>query len=279
MTTEIAPASAPLGDYVTPDRVVQTMSDFGKKKAGLSTGNLVVRGIMSGGFLAFATSVSFQVIAEGAPAWVGGLLFPIGFCILILLQFELVTGNFAFVPTALFDGRVSFGRMMRNWTWVFIGNLIGSLLYAFALYASLTKFGSVDPGPLAEVLVHKAESKTVAYQEVGVAAGMGAAFVKAILCNWMVATGTVMALVSTSTVGKIVGMWLPISAFFVMGYEHSVVNMFVIPSGILFGDSVTIGDWWVWNQVVVTLGNIVGALVLVAMVLYFAHGAKNAKKA
>lgn len=268
-------ANTNTSDYVTPDQVVIDMATLGKKKASLPVKDLLIRGAMSGGLLAFATSVSFAAISEGAPPFVGALLFPVGFCILILLGFELVTGNFALIPVAVLDGKTTGKQMIRNWCWVFIGNLIGSVAYAAALYASLTKFGHVEAGPLGDVLVAKAEAKTIAYAHVGAMAGVSTAFVKAILCNWMVATGTVMALVSRTVTGKIVAMWLPIFAFFAMGFEHSVVNMFVIPAGIMFGDTVSVSDWWVWNEIIVTLGNIVGAAILVGMVLYITHGKKK----
>ena len=83
-------------------------------------------------------------------------------------------------------------------------------------------------------------------------------FFKAVLCNWMVTMGVVMAMTSTSTTGKIVAMWLPIMTFFAQGFEHSVVNMFVIPAGMLFGAHVSLRQWWLWNQIPVTLGNITG---------------------
>lgn len=260
-------------DYVAPEQVTLDMAAKGAAKATLPIRDLLIRGFMSGMILAFATSVALTAVSGGSPLWVGALLFPLGFVILMLLGFELVTGNFALIPTALFAGKATFSGLLRNWGWVFFANLVGSLVYAVLLYWSTTKFGHVDGGDLGKELIARAESKTIAYQEVGTAAGVGTAFIKAVLCNWMVATGAVMMLVSKSVIGKIAGIWLPIFAFFAMGFEHSVVNMFVIPAGILFGhgETVTVADWWQWNQITVTLGNIVGALVLVGMVMYYTH--------
>lgn len=264
-------ASSRIQDYVPPDQLVTTMSDYGTKKAGLALRDLLIRGFMSGMILGFATSVALTIVSEGSPAWVGALLFPIGFVLLVLLGFELVTGNFALVPVALFDRRVTGVRMLRNWSWVFLANLVGSVTYALLFYVAVTKFGQADAGAIGELIVTRAESKTLAYAEVGTAAGIGTAFVKAVLCNWMVATGTVMGLISTSVIGKVAAMWLPIFAFFALGLEHSVVNMFLIPGGILFGNTITVADWWEWNQVTVTLGNAVGAFFLVALVMYTTH--------
>ena len=87
----------------------------------------------------------------------------------------------------------------------------------------------------------------------------------------MVCLGVVMALTSQSTVGKIAAMWLPIITFFGQGFEHSVVNMFVIPTGMLLGAKVTMSDWWLWNQIPVTLGNLVGGLLFTGLFLYWTY--------
>jgi tetratricopeptide (TPR) repeat protein len=104
------------------------------------------------------------------------------------------------------------------------------------------------------------------------AAGWATSFVKAIACNWLVTTGTVLAFASRSTAGKIAAMWLPIAIFFAHGYEHSVVNMFVIPAGMLLGARVGLSDWWLWNQIPVTLGNILGGAVFTGLALWYTHG-------
>jgi formate/nitrite transporter FocA (FNT family) len=91
----------------------------------------------------------------------------------------------------------------------------------------------------------------------------------------MVCLGVVMAMTSKSTIGKIVGAWLPIFTFFAQGFEHSIVNMFVIPAGILFGAKATIADWWIWNQIPVTIGNFVGGSIFTGFALYLTYGRKN----
>jgi len=267
------PVSGPsaVEDYVTPDEVTEGMIAKGAAKSRLSVKDMLIRGFMSGMLLGFATSVALTAVADGSPFWVGALLFPLGFVILMLLGFELVTSYFVLIPTAGFAGQVTWAQMLRAFAWVFLANLIGSLTYAVLLYWITTKFGHTDAGAFGQVIVERAEAKTLAYKEAGTAAGVATAFIKAILCNWMVATGAIMLLVSRSVIGKIVGIWLPIFAFFAMGFEHSVVNMFLIPAGILFGNTVTIADWWEWNQITVTLGNIVGAVLFGAMAMYYTH--------
>jgi len=106
--------------------------------------------------------------------------------------------------------------------------------------------------------------------------GWAAAFVKGILCNWMVTVGVLLGLISRSTIGKIAAMWLPITTFFAQGYEHSVVNMFVIPAGKFLGATVSVGNWWLWNQIPVTLGNILAGAVLTGLAMYATFSPRGA---
>jgi formate/nitrite transporter FocA (FNT family) len=114
------------------------------------------------------------------------------------------------------------------------------------------------------------QAKTLGYAALG-GRGLLSAVGKAILCNWMVTLGVVMAMTSQATGGKIAAMWLPILTFFAQGFEHSVVNMFAIPAGMLLGAPVSLGHWWLWNQVPVTLGNIAGGVVLTGLALHYTH--------
>jgi formate/nitrite transporter FocA (FNT family) len=150
---------------------------------------------------------------------------------------------------------------------VFLGNLLGSIAYGALLAIALTSMGQVAPAGVAASIVKAAEAKTIGYEALGFA-GLVTSFVKAVLCNWLVCLGVVMAMTSTSTVGKIAAAWLPIVTFFAQGFEHAVVNMFIIPTGMLMGAKVSIFQWWVWNQIPVTLGNIVGGLLFTGLALY-----------
>jgi formate/nitrite transporter len=257
-------------DYVKPLDVVKAMLAAGEAKAGLSIKDLLIRGFLSGALLGFATSLAVTATAQTNAPIVGALLFPVGFVMIVLLGLELVTGSFALVPLAAVDGRRSWSDVGRNLTWAFVGNLLGSLAYGALLYGALTHCGTEVPAGLALKIVAAAEAKTTAYAAHG-GAGMATVIVKAVLCNWMVCLGVVMAMVSQSTIGKIVAMWLPVLTFFAQGFEHSVVNMFVIPTGMMLGAKVSLGDWWWWNQLPVTLGNLVGGLLFTGLFLYWTY--------
>ena len=94
-------------------------------------------------------------------------------------------------------------------------------------------------------------------------------FIRAMLCNWMVSTGVVGAMISTSVGGKVIAMWMPIMVFFAMTFEHSVVNMFLFPSGILMGANFNWADYFLWNEIPTILGNIVGGLAFTGPHLVF----------
>ena len=256
-----------MADYVRPMDVVQEAVELAKRKSELSIRDMLIRGILAGAFLGYATSLVFVILSQGLPPIVGAILFPVGFVILVLLGLELVTGNFALLPAGVMAGKIRITKLLRNWAWVYLGNLIGSLLYAVLFYLAITNWRTGNGGAIADLLKQAAQKKTVAYMALG-SSGWATAMVKAVLCNWMVTIGAMLALVSRSTVGKIAAMWLPIMTFFALGFEHSVVNMFLIPSGMMLGAPISVGQALLWNLLPVTLGNVVAGTLLTGMSLY-----------
>ena len=252
--------------YVKPDAVVDQMVAVGGAKAQLAVKDLLVRGFLAGALLGFATTLAFTGTLQTKTGLVGALIFPVGFVMIVLLGLELVTGNFALVPLAVREGKSTVGALTFNWSWVFVGNLIGSVAYAL-----LFTFALAPDSELARQIVSISEAKTLGYARLG-AHGMAIAVTKGVLCNWMVTLGVVMAMTSQSTMGKIAAMWLPIMTFFAQGFEHSVVNMFVIPAGMVLGAHVSFADWWIWNQIPVTLGNIVGGAIFTGVALHVTYG-------
>jgi formate transporter len=254
-------------DYICPKDLVQEAVQLAKKKSELPVRDMLIRGILAGAFLGYATSLVFMVTSQGLPPVVGAILFPVGFVILVLLGLELVTGNFALLPTGWMAGTVRPTGLLRNLVWVYLGNLIGSLLYAVLFYLAITNWRTGNGGAIAELVKQTALKKTAVYASLG-ASGWGAALVKGILCNWMVTIGAVLALASRSMLGKIGAMWLPIMTFFALGFEHSVVNMFVIPSGMIFGAPISLSQFLFWNLLPVTIGNILAGAFFTGAALY-----------
>jgi formate/nitrite transporter len=258
-------------DYVAPAELTRSMLDAAGHKAALPPGQVLLRSMLSGALLGMATTLAYTVTSQGLPPIAGAVLFPAGFVIIIVLGLELVTGSFAIVPMALVGGRGTMLHVLRNLFFGYLGCLIGSVIYAALFAAVETQFHHVGAPPLALLVNTAAEGKTLAYAKMG-HTGLAVAFLKGVLCNWMVCTASILSFSSTSTFGKILACWLPIMMFFAQGFEHSVVNMFVIPAGMMMGAHVSVFDWLYWNQIPVTLGNIVGGLLFVSIPLYLAYG-------
>ncbi len=262
-------------DYISPKEVAGAMMNTAIYKSSLPVKDLLIRGALSGALLAISVTLALLATSQTGLGLVGAFVFPVGFVIIVILGLELVTGSFSLVPLAWFEGKINFKAMANNLFWVFLGNLVGSVLFAILFWAASTETGqSSQLGNIEQGLVLISEKKTLGYSVHGVA-GLFSAFVKAILCNWMVCMGVVMSMTSKSTLGKILAAGIPIFIFFALGYEHAVVNMFVIPAGMMFGAKVTISDWWLCNQLIVTAGNIVGGLLFTGMAIYYTYHQKE----
>lgn len=262
-------------DYVSPKDVAAMMMQAAVVKSSLQVRDLLIRGCLSGALLAISVTLACLATTQTGFSLLGALVFPVGFIIIVLLGLELVTGSFSLVPLAYFERAISRKTMLRNLFWVFTGNLIGSVLFALLFWCASSEMGTVSQaGPIEKMLMAIAEKKTLGYAAHG-GAGLFAAFIKAILCNWMVCMGVVLAMTSQSTFGKIVAAAIPIFIFFALGYEHAVVNMFVIPVGMMFGAPVDFSDWWLYNQLIVTFGNIIGGLFFTGMSIFYTFGKKK----
>ena len=257
-------------DYVKPADVATAMVETGRRKLALGPIDLMVRGGLAGAILAAATSLAITGTVQTGQPLVGALIFPVGLILIVLLGLDLVTGSFGLLPLPLLGNEKGSGVMLANWGFVFLGNLIGSVVYGALLVIALTNFGNTPVAGVAAKIASIAEAKTVGYAAFGFG-GMVTVFVKGILCNWMVCLAIVAAMTSNSTVGKIACAWMPVFIFFAQGFEHSVVNMFLIPTGMMLGAKVSVFDWWFWNQIPVTLGNLVGGFIFTGLAIYLTH--------
>jgi formate/nitrite transporter len=262
-------------DYVKPEDVAISMLSAGASKLRLSPGDLLIRGALSGAILGVATTLALTgAVTTGQPI-VGAVIFPVGLVSIVLMGLELVTGSFALVPLPWVEGRADLGQVVKNWAWVMLGNLVGAVAYALLASIVLTNLWTSAPAGVAAKIASAAEAKTIGYAALG-AAGFITCFVKAVLCNWMVCLAVVLAMTTTSAIGKIVAAWLPIFIFFAQGFEHLVVNFFLIPAGMMMGAKVSIVDWIVWNAIPVTAGNIVGGFLFTGLAIYWTfRPAKN----
>jgi formate/nitrite transporter len=264
--------------YLAPSEFVTKMIDAGESKIFMSIRDTIIRAYMAGAILALAAAFAVTINVQTGYPIIGAVLFPVGFCMLYLLGFDLLTGVFVLAPLALIDKRpgVTLGGVLRNWTLVFIGNFAGAFTVA-VLMAIVFTFGfSTDPNPVGTAIAGIGEARTLGYAKYG-AMGMLTLFVRGMLCNWMVSTGVVGAMISTTVSGKVIAMWMPIMVFFYMVFEHSIVNMFLFPSALLMHGKFSILDYFIWNEIPTVLGNLVGGLSFTGLTLYATH-ARTAPK-
>jgi formate/nitrite transporter len=258
--------------YLLPSEFVTKMVDAGESKIFMSTRDTLIRAYMAGAILALAAVFAITITVQTGSPLIGAILFPVGFSMLYLMGFDLLTGVFVLTPLALLDKRpgVTFGGVLRNWGLVFLGNFAGALTVAVMMAFVFTYGFSTDPGPVGTKIASIGEARTLGYAKWGLA-GWFTIFIRGMLCNWMVSMGVVGAMISTSVSGKVIAMWMPILLFFAMTFEHSVVNMFLFPSAMIMGGDFSIADYFIWNEIPTALGNLVGGIAFTGLTLYTTH--------
>jgi len=258
--------------YLMPSEFVTKMVDAGESKIYMSTRDTLIRAYMAGAILALAAVFAITISVQTGSPLIGAILFPVGFCMLYLMGFDLLTGVFMLTPLAWLDRRpgVTMGGVLRNWGLVFVGNFAGALTVAFMMAFIFTYGFSTDPGPVGEKIAGIGVARTLGYAKYGIA-GWFTIFMRGMFCNWMVSMGVVGAMISTTVSGKVIAMWMPIMLFFAMTFEHSVVNMFLFPSALIMGGAFSIQDYFIWNEIPTVLGNLVGGIAFTGLTLYSTH--------
>src|SRR6187399_3591614 len=258
--------------YLAPTEFVTKMVDAGESKIFMSTKDTLIRAFMAGATLALAAAFAVTINVQTGQPLAGAVLFPVGFVMLYLFGFDLLTGVFVLCPLAVFDKRpgCTWAGVLRNWGLVFTGNFAGALVTAFMMAIYFTYGFSIEPNEVGQKLASIGVDRTLGYAKYGLAGWM-TIFVRGMLCNWMVSAGVVGAMISTQVSGKVIAMWMPIMLFFFMTFEHSIVNMFLFPSGLLLGGKFTIMDYLIWNEIPTVLGNLVGGLSFTGLTLYATH--------
>ena len=258
--------------YLLPAEFATKMVDAGESKIYMSTRDTLIRAFMAGAILALAAVFAITIAVQTGIFLLGAVLFPVGVCMLYLMGFDLLTGVFVLTPLAWLAKRpgVTPKQILRNWGLVFLGNFGGALTVAFMMSFIFTMGYNVDGGAIAAKVASIGEARTLGYAEHGTA-GWFTIFIRGMLCNWMVSLGVVGAMISTHVSGKVLAMWMPIMLFFFMGFEHSVVNMFLFPFGLIMGGEFSIMDYFVWNEIPTALGNLVGGLAFTGLTIYSTH--------
>lgn len=279
-------------ETLSPAEIAEYTVEVGVKKAGLQWWKQLLLGIMAGLFIALAGNASsvagYGAASVGTGKMVSGALFGTGLIMVLLAGAELFTGN-CMISMAVLEKKVKLSAMLRNLVIVYIGNMIGGVGYSFLM--SLTNQMNMEGGKLGAYAINAAAGKcTIDFLP---------AFILGIFCNILVCIAVWVSYSSKNVVGKIVAMFFPIWIFVVSGYEHCVANMYFIPMGIftsknstyveqakaIYGltesqiNAVSWKNFFTTNLIPVTIGNIVGGVVCVALIYWVVYlKKKNTEK-
>lgn len=221
--------------------------------------------IALGGFLALSVGASLPGIKASDPGLqkfiLGAIGLPFGLICVVLTGGQLFTGNCALVTSAWLQGKVSTQNLVKNFVVSFFGNFAGALAICGLISASGLVISSPGAAGVAVAKCGLPFMQTL---------------IRGFLCNWLVCIALWSQTAACDVTGKILGIWFPISSFVAMGFEHSVANMALIPLSMLGGaEGVSVGDFLLKNLLPVTIGNILGGAVAVAMSYNYIHGTKN----
>jgi formate transporter len=277
--------NAYLIDALLPAAMAAKAEEIGLKKASMDAGRMFVLSVLAGAFIAlgaiFATTVvagASGALPYGLTRLLAGLVFSLGLILVVVGGAELFTGN-NLIVMAWANRKVSTAQLLRNWGIVYLGNFVGAAGTAVLMYlGGQYQFGNGSVG---------AAALATAHAKVGL--GFTQAVVLGILCNGLVCLAVWLTYSCRSTADKILAIIPPISAFVAAGFEHSIANMYFVPIGLLIKVAAPESFWsaigksaadypdltWerflIGNLLPVTLGNVIGGVVLVGAVYWFVY--------
>ena len=257
--------------FLSPAQAAAFVSESGLRVLSQPFAKTLVLSLLAGVYIGFGAQLSTVVTQDaqahlglGLSRFLGGSVFSLGLMLIVICGAELFTGNSLLTKTAL-ERKISWGAIARNWTLVILGNLAGSLFFAALMfYSDLWRTGNL-------------EQQALAIAGAKVQIPFGAALIRGILCNWLVCLAVFMAAAARDIAGKILACYVPIMAFVASGFEHSVANMYFIPTGLFIneatGSKLPHLDWaGFWHNLIpVTLGNVLGGVVFVGCAYWFVH--------
>lgn len=228
----------------------------------------LILGFLAGAYIAFAgivatmvTHDASQYIGYGLAKFFSGLIFSVALILVIVAGAELFTGNNLMIMAWL-RRKISASGLLRNWLLVYISNFLGALFVAWLMYHS--GLWQVNQGLTGAAAVSIAQAK--------VSMTFIQAVIRGVLANWLVCLAVWVAYSALDLSGKILGIAFAITTFVASGFEHSIANMYFIPTGIfLGGPGLTWSEFFAANLLPVTLGNIIGGAVLVGMLYWFVY--------
>ncbi len=255
--------------YYTSKEIIHRVYDAAVMRANTSVSKTLALAFLAGAYIALGGLLAV-IISGGCPGlgatnpglqkFLMGAAFPIGLMFCAIAGADLFTGNTAYFIPPVLSKKLQVQDMLKNWTLVYIGNFFGAIFVAYFM-TYLTDLFAKEPW--LDAIYHIAEHKT--------SAPFYKTFLKGIGANWFVALAMWMAYAGKDVASKIVAIWFPVMAFVTIGYEHSIANMFFIPTAIFYGSPVTWTDFIINNLIPATLGNIVGGAALVGFFYWYIY--------
>lgn len=259
--------------FFMPREAAHSIAKNGRRILNQGLGRTFVLSLLAGFYIAFGAQLSTVItqdaalfVGSGIARFMGGSLFSIGLMLVIVCGAELFTGNSLLAAAAL-HREISWSKLAENWIIVLVGNFIGAIFFAWLMFETHLW----EQGKVAENAVRIATLKCQL--------PFWVAFVRGLLCNWLVCLAVFMATAARDITGKMLACYVPIMTFVASGFEHSIANMYFIPTGLFISGSVGTTDpaltWYnffVTNLIPVTFGNIAGGVVFVAGAYWYAYG-------
>jgi formate transporter len=252
-------------DAYAPPQIVARIEEGGVRKAALPAAQTLLLGMLGGAFIAFGAmaytlAVTGSTLGFGPTRLLGGMAFALGLMLVLIAGAELFTGNMLIV-LAWADRKVSTARLLRNWGLVYAANAAGA--FGAAALVHVSGVLGLDGGNVGRTAIAIASGK--------LALGFGEAFFRGVLCNALVCLAVWLSFATTDVAGRILAILFPVAAFVALGFEHSVANMYILPVADLAAGRVPDVASLLGNLVPVTLGNIVGGAVFVALIYRLAY--------
>ncbi len=255
-----------LADAYPPAEIARKVESLGVAKAQTGSLKLLVLAILAGAFVSigaifFTAVITSSTAGFGLTRLLGGVSFSLGLILVVVAGAELFTGN-NLLAMAWASRLISSGALARNWAIVYVGNAIGCL--ATVVFVAWADLASLAGGGVGETALQIALAKS--------SLTLGQAFARGVLCNALVCLAIWLAMGGRSVIDKIAAILFPITAFVVLGLEHSIANWFFLPYGLWLDQQNSIPlSGVVANLLAVTAGNIVGGSLLVAGVYWVAY--------
>lgn len=248
---------------LSPQEVINATRQQAIKKYQTPTPRLILLGVLAGAYIAIggllATMASAGSMGLGEsnpfiPKLLGGMLFPLGLMLVVLVGAELFTGNTATLVPASLRGDIPRSYLIKNWLIVYASNFVGALLLSYFI---AYRTGILEAEVYTSYISSVAEAKvSMSWEQV---------FYRGVGANWLVCLAVWQGLASSSMAGRLIGLWWPVMAFVAIGFEHSIANMHIIPTAIFYGADISWCSFVCDNLIPATLGNIVGGALFVGI--------------